>query len=282
MKKLFLSVAVALMFLITGCTSSAESSAGPIKKDIDPNKVVIIKDSELEKIIREELDIPEVDILAVDMEEIEMININYKDNPVYELDGLEYAVNLNNFSFRNGGELKSLDPISSLENLEYLGMSYSTLEIMPSEFNAPGLERISFADTNISSYDFLKKSTNMTDIYISSSEVKSLEFITNMNKLEGLSVEYNAVSDITPVKNKNKLTAINLHMNKVTDVSALATCDNLAFINISYNKINNIEYLYNLENLSMLTAYESIGEDIIPKTQIYTLEGSGVDVLYHR
>jgi hypothetical protein len=279
MKKRFVIIFI-IVLALTGCTK--EENTIEVVKEIDPNEVVYIKDLELEKIVREKINKESGDILAFDMEMIENLNINYMETPDQEIDGLEYAINLNSFSFRNGGSLKTLTPLSNLQLLEYLGVSYAEIENETANFNTPALEQISFTDTNISDCSFLKTATNVKEIYISDSALKDLNFVVDMDGLEAINVSYNEITDITALEDKTKLTGVTFHVNEISDISVLSTCVNLTDINIAYNKISDISDLFNLENLERLTAYEEIANPLIPKEQINTLVESGVTVNYHQ
>ncbi|MDD3048410.1 MAG: leucine-rich repeat domain-containing protein [Bacilli bacterium] len=278
MKKKCISMCLVAIFLLVGCSTNKIIKT----EDIDPNKVINIKDVELNKLVREQINKPEGDILASDMEQVYSISINFKETPVLSLDGLEYATKLHDFSYRYGDSLESLNPISNIQTLEYLSISYSKIDNKPSSFNTPSLERVSFIETNIKDYDFLKNSTLMTDLYLVRNDITSIELLTNMNDLKSLDLNDNKITDLSSLKNKKKLTYITLHQNEIKDISVLATCDNLEEINISYNHVTNIEPLYKLEKLTQITAYEELDAKIISRSQIETLIASGVNVDYHK
>ena len=136
-KGYMIGVILSLGLLITSCSSSPkvetmpdnntgtevisgdigeEASDDAVGESAAQDQVVIIKDPGLEKIIREQIEKPEGDITIGDMEMLYSISINYEETPVAEIDGLEYALNLNDFSFRNG-ILKSLNPVGKLKNM---------------------------------------------------------------------------------------------------------------------------------------------------------------------
>lgn len=281
MKKSFIVIIFAVVILVTGCTSN-KNEEQVILKDIDPNERVIIKDEELEKIIRNTIVIPTGEILASDMEELERINIDYSKTPVQNIEGLEYAVNLNSFSFRNGGVLKSLTPISNLQELEYLNVSYAEVDEMVVDFNTPKLQRVSFAQAKLLNLDFLKTAVDLREIYISNSGLDNIDFVIKMEYLESITIINNTVSDIQSLEKKLTLTYVNIQGNEVSDISLLTTCTSLEYLNISYNLINNIDPLYSLTNLKSLTAYEIIANKKIPESQFKKLEASGVSVQYHK
>ncbi len=249
--------------------------------NLDENKVVKIKDIGLEKIVREKVEKLEGDLLVSDMKLLTSLNIDNKKTPVYEIDGLEYAVNLSDFSYRYG-TLKSLNPIKSNSKLFYMVISYSKVEQTPDLFNTPVLESVSIIETNLSDCDFLKESKNIINLNLIRSGLTKIEFITNMNNLENLDLSTNSISDISSIKNKTKLTRIVLHQNEVSNIDVLSTCIALEEVNISYNYVSNIKPLSELKNLKEITAYEALDKKIIDRGQIGEFINKGVSVDYHK
>jgi hypothetical protein len=251
------------------------------KLDTDQNKVMILEDKELEKIIRVQISKPEGDILFSDMQLINSININYKTNPVSNISGLEYAYNLRDFSYRYG-TLKSLNPIRNCTKLFYLSISYAVITESTQSFNTPSLERVSFIDTNVSDYEFLKDTISIKDLCVDACGVTSLSFVSKMKDLEELEADNNRIIDISPLKNKNILKMLNLHQNEVVDLNELSTCKQLEEINISYNHITNLNPLSTLSKLIIITAYEDLDKKIIDRGQIQEFINKGVEVKYHK
>lgn len=247
----------------------------------DSEEVVMIKDSELEKIVREKIGKAEGDLTTLDMSELYSMNINCEETPVYELDGLEYAINLNDFSFRYGNG-KTLTPVSKLPNLEYMNISYSTFEEPSENFETPMLERISFIETNVSDLNFLSNVTSARSTYFSNSGINSIEFLKKWDNLEEISLDYNSISDLSPLKDKTKITILGLHQNEVVSIEALETLVNLESLNLSYNHVNNIGPIMDLQHLSELTIYEELDAKIIDRNLIDILIGKGVNVMYHK
>ena len=251
----------------------------------DPSQKVDIPDKELEKMVRDAIDLPEGDITAEAMGLLYGLSIKYEENPVYDLTGLEYAYNMYYISYYggsgNGGRLKSLAPLSNLPLLEYLNVSYSEVEEAPPVFLTPVMDRASFIDLNLNDFSFLSACTGMSELTVDDCGVTSLEFVRNMPNLERLNAEYNSISDISPVEGKTALTSITLQQNNITDISVLAGCVNLESVIISYNNITTLAPLHELQNLTEVRAYEEIGEKKIDQGSIDDLVARGVEVYYH-
>lgn len=245
-----------------------------------PDQVIIIKDENLEQMIRKQIEKPEGDITVGDMEMVYSISINFEETPVYEIDGLEHAVNLNDFSFRNG-TLKSLNPVSKLKYMGYLGISYASIEEPILPFETPVLDRIGFIDTNISDFDFLNGVTSAKDVSFVNSEIASIEFMRDWDALEELNLSDNLVSDVSPLEGKTNLRYLSLHKNKVESIDVFSSLTALETLNISYNNVSNIEPIMQLQYLTEFTAYEELDKKIIDRGLLETLEGKGVLVEYH-
>lgn len=246
----------------------------------NPNQLVNIKDAQLEKLIREDIQKPEGDLTVLDMEMVTGLNINFEETPVYEFDGLEHAINMYYFSYRNGVG-KSLQPISKLPNLEKLTISYSTIEEESETFTTPLLESVSFIDTNIFDFSFLSNATAITNALIDNSNVVDITFLKDWNNLEILSMDENQIVDITPLKDKKNLTDLSFHMNQIVNIEVIATLDNLQFLNLSYNNIVNIDPVLELNNLQAFTIYEKHDSRLIDYGLIDVLLSKGVNVEYH-
>lgn len=245
-----------------------------------PDQVIMIKDENLEQMIREQIEKPEGDLTVADMEMVYSISINFEETPISEIDGLEYAVNLNDFSFSNG-TLKSLNPVSKLKNMGYMNISYASIEEPITTFETPLLDRIGFIETNISAYDFLKGVTAARDVSFVRSEIASIEFMRDWDALEELNLSDNLVSDVSPLEGKTNLRYLSLHQNKVESIDVFSSLTALETLNISYNNVSNIEPIMQLQNLTEFTAYEELDKRIIDRGLLETLEGKGVLVEYH-
>ena len=262
---------------------AATTTAAPATKDTTkaPDAAITIKDPELEKVIRKQLGKVDGNLTAADMMDLMSLRVDAKVNPVKDLDGLEYATNLNDFSY-SYGTVTSLAPLAKLKTITYLTFSYAKVEQAPTTaFDVPKLERVSFIDTNVSDFTFLKNAP-LNDVSFTRCGMTSLEFLRDKKNLVDVNLSDNKITDVSPLKDKTKLTRINLHKNQVADISALSTCTALESLNISYNNVSNLTPILQLPKLQELTAYEELNKKIIDRGQIQTLLGKGVTVDYHK
>ena len=188
---------------------------------------------------------------------------------------------MNDFSFRNG-TLKSLNPVGQLKKMGYLNVSYASVEEPSLPFETPVLDRISFIETNISDFDFLKDATSAVDVTFANCGILSIAFMKDWTALENLDLSDNKIIDISPLEGKMNLKVLTLHKNAVESIEVLSSLKSLEALNISYNNISNIAPIMQLESLTELTAYEDLDKKIIDRGLLQTLEGKGVLVEYHK
>lgn len=285
-----------IVLLTVGCDTSDEVIDDVNKASIEQEKpledtdmletdapsteeTITIKDPVLEQMIREQLDKPEGDLTTLDMEMLYSINIDYEKNPVNEISGLEYAVNLNDFSFSRG-TLKSLNPVVNLQNLFYLNVSYADISDPIADFDAPALERVGFIETNVAEYGFLKNLTAVSSIIVTDCNLSDIGFMQNWEKLTAVYLTYNAISNLEPLRGKDSIISLNIHMNNVVSIDALSTLTNLQSLNISYNHVADITPIMQLTKLVELTAYEELDEKIIDRGLLENLRSRGIAVQY--
>ncbi|HSN66558.1 MAG TPA: leucine-rich repeat domain-containing protein, partial [Fusibacter sp.] len=149
-------------------------------------------------------------------------------------------------------------------------------------FETPALDRISFIDTNISDFDFLKGATAATDVSFTSCGITSIAFMKDWMALESINLDDNNINDLSPLEGKTQIIYLSLHKNDVESIEALSSLTALEALNISYNKISNIEPIMQLEALTEFTAYEELDKRIIDRGLLESLEGKGVLVEYHK
>ncbi|GAB6108715.1 leucine-rich repeat domain-containing protein [Fusibacter bizertensis] len=243
-------------------------------------EIIKIQDPVLEQMIRDQIGKPNGDLTNLDMEMVSSISINYEKEPVNDISGLEYAVNLHDFSFSRG-TLKSLDPIAKLQSLFYMSISYAEITEPTAEFDTPALERISFIDTNVSDFGFLKNVTAANDVSFSSCNITNIDFMQSWSTLTDVYLTDNLISDIEPLRDKIGIISLNIHQNNVVSIDALSTLTNLESLNISYNHVADISPIMNLMKLTELTAYEELDQKIIDRGLLESLRTRGVTVDYH-
>ncbi|MTI95763.1 MAG: leucine-rich repeat domain-containing protein [Firmicutes bacterium] len=271
--------------LICGCTAGNKQTDidDHTKPDMPGNEeetVVIFTCPELERIVREELFMPEGDILSTDMQMLYEIRI--KEDNVKDLNGLEYATNLYSLSI-NKNDIESLEPISNINSLTYITISYSEIEQQPVHLGElPSLIRLSIIDSNISEIDFLENFTALEELTLSSNYIENIDALSDLHNLRQVNLARNNISSIEALENKKSLEVLDLQSNNVSDISVLASAERLYNLTLSYNPVYNLKPLENLANLQELRIYLDHDVKHLIFDHVAILEGKGIEIAYHR
>lgn len=180
------------------------------------------------------------------------VDIDYGDETIKDLTGLEYAVNLKNLNL-SGNNITSLEPLSNLTNLLTLYLSSNDISDISALGNIKSLKCLYLDDNNISNIDALSNLTNLTDLSLNSNKISDISMLSNLNKLENLSLGSNNIDNISGLADLTNLKALYLGDNKISDVSVLNKLTNLEYLDLSINNITNINTLSNLTNLTDLS-----------------------------
>ncbi len=237
----------------------------------DNYSVVHIPDKNLEKAIREHLNMPSGDITKENMLWlIELVADGYEtdghagpikhSNGIKDLTGLEYAKNLESLSM-NYNDIIDIAPLKGLSNLGSLYLDWNMIK---------NIETLS----NLTSLKVLALSAN------GMSDISSLSSLTN---LEGLFLGGNNIYDISPLSNLRNLKTLNIVNNDIYDISPIANLEKLEYFIASDNSIVNIEPLKNIKTFKSVSIgwnYIDINPGSTSKKIIDDLISAGVDVRY--
>jgi len=120
----------------------------------------------------------------------------------------------------------------------YINISYSKVEAVMQPFETPTLSRISFIETSISDFNFLKNVTTCTNVTISRCGISSIAFMKDWLALETLNISYNKISDIEPIMQLKFLKELTVYEdldNKIIDRGLLETLVGRGVL-VDYNK----------------------------------------------
>lgn len=242
---------------------------------LDGDDVLVFNDKELERLIRDVLEIETDDILVEYLEDLEVLEFNGDDYDVKDLDGLQYAENLRAIRMKNL-DIKSLKPIAKLQKLDDIMFWDGTIGELPEKFNNPSISSVEISNTNISDFSSLEGSP-LRYLTLRDNGIKSIDFVRSMQNLEAIDMQNNLVSDLSPLEDKEDIDYINFENNQLSDIDVLITLTGLEAANLSDNPdIIDIDALVDHPNLQVLTFYSFSGD----RTILEDLENSGLRVSY--
>lgn len=255
-----------------------------VKGSGDNTKVIHIPDPYLKAQLLNELDEDENGWISE--YEIHQLVSTYIEEGVTNLEGLQYAENLERLEIYGSGQSvmpKGLEkltklcrvgiynygntewdisPVENLIHITYLGLGGNikkenidnVIQSLPnlSELYLNGIE---LEDISI------QKMAKLERLTIMDTHMTAIPDVSSLNNLTYLDVSNNQIKDITAIQNLPLLETLYIANNQVEDIRAIKECPNLKWINISNNHIEDIT--------PYLEAYPyspSIGTQTITKT----------------
>ena len=195
------------------------------------NCIVNIVDKNLLKIINKNLERENLES-AVTVEDMKrLIELNLDCKGVYDLTGIEYAVNLKKLIISNIMELDT-SALTKLTHLKYLHIECCNL-------------------TN-EDIKVLENLTNLEYLSLKYNKISDISVLRNLHKLEELTIIGSNIEDISPLSNLTSLKYLNLSGNKIKDISAMNKLVSLKIVNLDNNQISSVPTLEGLNNLKLL------------------------------
>jgi len=140
---------------------------------------------------------------------------------VRDLEGLQYAKNLEWIRVYKGAEVEDYSPLTQLPKLKKLSGGGSLLKDPAVLSSLIHLEELTLNGTELSDLSILSPLTNLTRLDLTGNKITDLTPLQSLNKLTHLDVDRNNISDITPLKSMKNLKSVNLAGNRITEPSSL-------------------------------------------------------------
>jgi Leucine-rich repeat (LRR) protein len=110
-------------------------------------------------------------------------------------------------------------------------------------------------DILLSNLRWLRNSTNLSYLYLSSNRISDLSWFRNLTKLSSLRLSSNQIIDLSGLRNiTNLYYNLDLSSNQIVDLGALSNLTKLVWLDLSFNQIVDIsplQFLLSLYNLSL-------------------------------
>lgn len=99
-------------------------------------------------------------------------------------------------------------------------------------------------------------------------QISNLSGIEKLTNVEHISLQYNEIIDITPLLFLKQLKTLFISHNKIEKMSVINEFDSIRAVDFSHNPINDLP---KLSDRSLMLMFDTIGDDISIKAQVYTL-----------
>ena len=164
-------------------------------------QVVEIPDPNLEKAIREELNLPD-EIPITQQEMLQLTELWAASRGITNLTGLEYATNLDYLNVGKN-QISDILPVASLINLTGLAVWGNQISDLTPIANLTNLLKLSLSDNAIENLEPLAGLTQLQVLDLDANRVKDITPLSNLINLEILYLRNNLVNDFTPLQGLN-------------------------------------------------------------------------------
>lgn len=164
--------------------------------------------------------------------------------------------------------IKNIEPISSLEKLEYLDISRNRISDLTPISELVNLEALFLSGNDISDFSPLSNLTNLKELHFSSNQIEKIDCISNFSNLKVLRFASNKVKDLTPLSNLSMLERVVFAGNMVEDLSPLSDLEHLVELDFSHNFVKDVSPLL-FSFRKKLSVYGKDNPLIIPPIEIF-------------
>ena len=196
-------------------------------------QVVEIPDPNLERAIRERLELP-TDVPITQQEMLRLTWLTAEGAAVETLVGLEYATNLKSLYLRDN-PIKDLTPLAKLTQLELLHMSGVPINDLTPLGNLTQLKELTLTSCGIRDISLLGSLTQLILLNLNSNGIVDVSPLANLTALEELWLDGNDIVDVSPLANLTALKKLYLEGNQIVDVSPV---QELFLTDFRYDAVN--------------------------------------------
>ena len=224
-------------------------------------EAVEFADINLEKAVREELDIPQRDITEQDM--LTLTSFKAVGREIESLDGLEYATNLERLWIKRNA-ITDISPLAGLTDMKMLWLTKNDIADITPLKRLNKLSVLQLRSNNITNLSALGDLTNLEALSLSSNDITDISPLADLTNLITLSLSSNDITEIAPLVNLTSLKSLRLNSNTITDITPLAELTDVKLLMLNSNSITDISSLRGLANLEGLLLNSNTITDISP------------------
>jgi len=212
---------------------------------------VVIADSQLDAVIRGQLNKPTGPLTSNDMAGLTQLQAQYRS--ITNLAGIEAATNLS-FLDLGQNEVSDLSPVLQLTSLEILNLSGNRITNAAGlgaliKLNALGLggssDWFGLEGVGLSDLRPLSGLTNLQFLSVSGNHIVELG-VANLPALHNLDVRDCRLRDMSFTTNFTNITHLSLDGNLLTNIEAVAQFQKLEVLTVSQNLLTNIPPLHSM------------------------------------
>lgn len=296
-KYVILSASVLLGVLMANTTGSFNANAATINSETDTylpttptknsfknyvqkssvNEEIYFPDINLRQAVKQQLNLAEGEAITTE-NILELTELKSSDNSINNLEGLEFAKNLQIITFNNNN-ISNLQPLAGLDNLYSIGLAQNP-ELKIEEFLK--LKNIVELDiSNNPTIGDLSKLDQFADVLnwlvIKNNKISNTNFLKNFKQLKNLDITGNLISDFD-LSNQSNLQILTASNNPITNIKLPSTLrqlimsntevSDLSFLSGNQNSLINLvmQHSHNLTDISTISD--------LPKLQQITLNDS--------
>ena len=134
------------------------------------------------------------------------------------------------------------------------------------------LESLNAGQVGITSLAGLEHSTNLSKLMLWNNQITEVKPLANLTKLTALNLSLNQITEVTSLANLTNLTRLNLTRNQITDLAPLTGLTKLTNLELAHNQITDAAPLANLTNLTLLDLSPNKISDIMPLAKLTKLD----------
>lgn len=220
-----------------------------IEKD-NGDEIVVFKDANLEKDVRDNINKPTGSLYKSDVEKITDLEI--EDNKITDLRGIEKLSNLTTLKFF-ASPIKDITPLEKLTKLKSLTLQNAKIDNINAlkGLNALNILNLS-GNKEITDISCLKELTNLIGLKLDNNKISDIDALKGLTNLSWLQLNNNQITNISALEKLTKISSLELENNKIIDISALQGLSGLSWLKLRNNQIKNIDSLKELTNLKSL------------------------------
>ena len=244
-----LFAALAAAFVVGGISAAGAPRPPALGAEVNDSETIVdIPDAALRKAFEEALGKGSGEpITRGEMEKPTVIAVN----GVVRLDGIEYAVNLNQLYVQDGA-VSDLAPLADLTALTVLSLNRNEIADVSALGALESLTVLSLNRNEIADVSALRALESLTTLYLWGNAISDVSALRALESLTRLNLRNNAISDVSALRALESLTWLDLEGNEIADVSALGALESLTWLNLGDNEIADMSALGTLESLTWL------------------------------